>query len=87
MTLAEIWLHFHLHKRAEFRFQGKKDKAATEGGVEVALNPEELDLQDPTGLQKKYEEGLKQQRRASEEDFSDMVAEHSARQNVRSKFC
>lgn len=66
----------------------KKDKSGqptVEGGVEVSLNPEELDLQDPSGLQKKYEEGLRRQRGDKEEDFSDMVAEHAARQSRKRK--
>lgn len=61
---------------------------ATQGvdaGVEVSLNPEDLDLADQKGLEKKYEEQLRKQTRGrqdEDEDFSDMVAEHSAKQNV-----
>ncbi|VDP20180.1 unnamed protein product [Soboliphyme baturini] len=61
---------------------GKKEGKVTEGGVEVSLNPDELDLADASGLQQKYEEGLRQQQLGKEEDFSDMVAEHAARQKV-----
>lgn len=60
----------------------KKDRNVTEGGVEVSLNPEELDMQDQKGLERKYEEQLRKQAKGKEEDFSDMVAEHSAKQNV-----
>jgi len=52
-------------------------------GVEVSLQPEELE--DQSGLERKYEEQLRKQNRIrmeNEEDFSDMVAEHAARQNV-----
>lgn len=54
-------------------------------GVEVSLNPDELDMADQHGLERKYEEQLRKQNRIrmdNEEDFSDMVAEHSAKQNV-----
>lgn len=53
--------------------------------MEVSLNPEDLDLADQKGLEKKYEEQLRKQTRGrqdDDEDFSDMVAEHSAKQNV-----
>ena len=49
----------------------------------VSLQPEELE--DQSGLERKYEEQLRKQNRIrmeNEEDFSDMVAEHAARQNV-----
>jgi len=54
-------------------------------GVEVSLNPEELDFTDSRGLERKYEEQLRKQNKVrmdNEEDFSDLVAEHSAKQNV-----
>ncbi|MFH4978743.1 hypothetical protein AB6A40_005452 [Gnathostoma spinigerum] len=57
-------------------------------GVEVSLNPEDLDLADQKGLEKKYEEQLRKQtkgRQDDDEDFSDMVAEHSAKQNRKRK--
>uniref|UniRef100_A0A914WSS6 PSP proline-rich domain-containing protein n=1 Tax=Plectus sambesii TaxID=2011161 RepID=A0A914WSS6_9BILA len=63
----------------------KKDRNVTEGGVEVSLNPEELDMQDQKGLERKYEEQLRKQAKGKEEDFSDMVAEHSAKQNRKRK--
>lgn len=58
----------------------KKDHK--EGGVEVSLNPDELDLGDTNVLGQKYEEGLRQQHLGKDDDFSDMVAEHAARQKV-----
>uniref|UniRef100_A0A0N5AW05 PSP domain-containing protein n=1 Tax=Syphacia muris TaxID=451379 RepID=A0A0N5AW05_9BILA len=56
-------------------------------GVEVSLNPDDLDLADQKGLEKKYEEQLRKQTkgRQDDEDFSDMVAEHSAKQNRKRK--
>jgi len=61
------------------------DKSAGAGGVEVSLAPDELDLVgDSSQLQRKYEETLRKQTHggANDEDFSDMVAEHAARQKV-----
>ena len=52
-------------------------------GVEVALAPEELEL-DPMAMTQKYEEHVReQQAQVEKEDFSDMVAEHAAKQKVR----
>ena len=51
-------------------------------GVEVALNPDELDL-DTAAMQAKYEQTVKeQQSQLEKEDLSDMVAEHAAKQKV-----
>jgi hypothetical protein len=51
--------------------------------VEVALAPEELEL-DPMAMTQKYEEHVReQQAQVEKEDFSDMVAEHAAKQKVR----
>uniref|UniRef100_A0A915IHX4 PSP proline-rich domain-containing protein n=1 Tax=Romanomermis culicivorax TaxID=13658 RepID=A0A915IHX4_ROMCU len=62
------------------------DQSQSASGVEISLNPEELDLVgDSSGLQKKYEEGLRQQQSGKDEDFSDMVAEHAARQKRKRK--
>lgn len=48
-------------------------------GIEVTLNPEELDM-DSTAMQAKYEQTMRaQQADIQKEDFSDMVAEHSAK--------
>lgn len=52
-------------------------------GVEVALAPEELEL-DPMAMTQKYEEHVReQQAQVEKEDFSDMVAEHAAKQKVQ----
>ena len=62
---------------------GKKvaEKVTTEG-IEVALNPEELDL-DTAAMQAKYEQTvLEQQSQLEKEDLSDMLAEHAAKQKV-----
>jgi splicing factor 3B subunit 2 len=54
-------------------------------GVEVALNPEELDL-DTAAMQAKYEQTVReQQNQLEKEDLSDMVAEHAAKQKKRKK--
>ncbi|XP_031467855.1 splicing factor 3B subunit 2-like [Phasianus colchicus] len=62
---------------------GRKGGGAAEAqGVEVALAPEELEL-DPSAMTQKYEERVReQQAQVEKEDFSDMVAEHAAKQKV-----
>lgn len=56
-------------------------------GVEVALNPEELEL-DTAAMAAKYEERVReQQAQVQKEDFSDMVADHAAKQKVKLQFC
>lgn len=65
---------------------GKKapDKPAVEA-VEVALNPDELDL-DTAAMQAKYEQTVReQQSQLEKEDLSDMVAEHAAKQQKKRK--
>lgn len=63
---------------------GKKDKPGTEG-IEVALNPEELDL-DSAAMQAKYDQTMREkQNQLEKEDLSDMVAEHAAKQKKRKK--
>ena len=60
------------------------EKAMPEG-IEVALNPEELDL-DTAAMQAKYDETMReQQSQLEKEDLSDMVAEHAAKQKVGEK--
>ncbi|CAD5232010.1 unnamed protein product [Bursaphelenchus xylophilus] len=60
----------------------KKNRA---DGVEISLNPEELDLGDKKLLEERYEEQLRKQTttknddKEEEEDFSDMIADHSRR--------
>ena len=60
---------------------GKKaGERVTVEGIEVALNPEELDL-DTAAMQAKYEQTVReQQSQLEKEDLSDMVAEHAAKQ-------
>lgn len=60
---------------------GKKaGERVTAEGIEVALNPEELDL-DTAAMQAKYEQTVReQQSQLEKEDLSDMVAEHAAKQ-------
>ncbi|XP_041099308.1 splicing factor 3B subunit 2 isoform X2 [Polyodon spathula] len=54
-------------------------------GVEVALAPEELEL-DPLAMTQKYEERVReQQAQVEKEDFSDMVAEHAAKQKQKKR--
>uniref|UniRef100_A0A8C1F3L8 Splicing factor 3b, subunit 2 n=1 Tax=Cyprinus carpio carpio TaxID=630221 RepID=A0A8C1F3L8_CYPCA len=51
--------------------------------VEVALAPEELEL-DPMAMTQKYEEHVREQQ-VEKEDFSDMVAEHAAKQKQKKR--
>ncbi|TRY83347.1 hypothetical protein DNTS_015068 [Danionella cerebrum] len=51
--------------------------------VEVALAPEELEL-DPMAMTQKYEERVREQQ-VEKEDFSDMVAEHAAKQKQKKR--
>lgn len=70
--------------------QAQRKLPVPSDGVEVSLNPEELDFTDSRGLERKYEEQLRKQnkvRQDNEEDFSDLVAEHSAKQNVSYSWC
>ena len=50
--------------------------------VEVALSREELDM-DTVTMAAKYEARVREQEMVQKEDFSDMVAEHAAKQKVR----
>ncbi|KAL2309017.1 LOW QUALITY PROTEIN: hypothetical protein Nmel_005195 [Mimus melanotis] len=64
---------------------GRKGPGAEAWGVEVALAPEELEL-DPTAMTQKYEEHVReQQAQVEKEDFSDMVAEHAAKQKPKKR--
>uniref|UniRef100_A0A1I8AQQ8 PSP domain-containing protein n=1 Tax=Steinernema glaseri TaxID=37863 RepID=A0A1I8AQQ8_9BILA len=65
-------------------------KAVSADGIELSLNPEDLDMSDMRGLEQKYEEQLRKQKGQKEadtenDDLSDMVAEHSAKQNRKRK--
>jgi splicing factor 3B subunit 2 len=69
----------------------KKSHSAASDAVEVSLNPEDLDMMgDQKGLEEKYEEQLRKQTRArvierEDEDLSDMVADHNAKQGKKRK--
>ncbi|XP_072314697.1 splicing factor 3B subunit 2 [Eucyclogobius newberryi] len=65
---------------------GRKASGGAESqGVEVALAPEELEL-DPMAMTQKYEEHVReQQAQVAKEDFSDMVAEHAAKQKQKKR--
>ncbi|XP_030825809.1 splicing factor 3B subunit 2 [Camarhynchus parvulus] len=64
---------------------GHKGPVPEAQGVEVALAPEELEL-DPTAMTQKYEEHVReQQAQVEKEDFSDMVAEHAAKQKQKKR--
>ncbi|XP_053908546.1 splicing factor 3B subunit 2 [Cuculus canorus] len=64
---------------------GRKGAVTEAQGVEVALAPEELEL-DPTAMTQKYEEHVReQQAQVEKEDFSDMVAEHAAKQKQKKR--
>ncbi|XP_046864191.1 splicing factor 3B subunit 2-like isoform X1 [Xenia sp. Carnegie-2017] len=63
---------------------GTKRSGGLSEGVEVALDPSELEL-DPAAMQARYDETLREQQNIQKEDFSDMVAEHAARQQKKRK--
>lgn len=55
------------------------------GGVEIALDPSELEM-DQAAMAARYEQTLReQQSHLAKEDLSDMVAEHAARQKNKRK--
>jgi len=55
------------------------------GGVEVALDPSELDM-DSAAMAARYEQTIReQQSQLEKEDLSDMVAEHAAKQKNKRK--
>ena len=57
------------------------------GGVELSLDPSELERLDPDSMAARYEQTLReQQNNDGKEDFSDMVAEHAAKQKVSKRF-
>ncbi|XP_066040610.1 LOW QUALITY PROTEIN: splicing factor 3B subunit 2 [Chamaea fasciata] len=64
---------------------GRKGPVTEAQGLEVALTPEELEL-DPTAMTQKYEKHMQElQAQVEKEDFSDMVAEHAAKQKQRKR--
>lgn len=53
------------------------------GGVELSLDPSELEGLDSESMAARYEQTLREQQgNLAKEDFSDMVAEHAAKQKV-----
>ena len=53
------------------------------GGVDLSLDPYELERLDSDSMAARYEQTLReQQSNLAKEDFSDMVAEHAAKQKV-----
>lgn len=69
------YIHFY-----NFQAARKAGDRPAADGIEVALNPEELDL-DTAAMQAKYEQTVReQQSQIEKEDLSDMVAEHAAKQ-------
>merc|ERR1719365_185089 len=65
---------------------GGGQKAGGGGGVDIALNPDELDLNDTEAMAAKAEAAVREQEAMlSKEDLSDMVAEHAARQSSKRK--
>lgn len=60
--------------------------SAFESGVELALNPEEVDLMDTDAMTARAEAALREQQASlAKEDLSDMVAEHAAKQSNKRK--
>merc|ERR1740128_1053679 len=65
---------------------GAKQKAGAETPIEMALNPEEIDLMDSDAMALKAEAVLREQEASlAKEDLSDMVAEHAAKQRNKRK--
>ena len=66
----------------------KSAKSTKVEGVQVALNPDELEL-DASAMEAKYEQTIKKQNEESQpsnyEDFSEMVVEHQAKQNQKKR--
>lgn len=55
--------------------------------MEVSLDPSELEGLDSESMAARYEQTLREQQGSSnKEDFSDMVAEHAAKQKVTIPF-
>jgi splicing factor 3B subunit 2 len=65
---------------------GTASSAFDSGGIELALNPEEVDLMDTDAMQARAEAALREQQASlAKEDLSDMVAEHAAKQSNKRK--
>merc|ERR1712227_976704 len=66
---------------------GKRNgKGGREAAVELALNPEEVDMMDTEAMALRAEAALREQQNLlAKEDLSDMVAEHAAKQKNKRK--
>jgi len=65
---------------------GGGTKRLDPGAVEMALNPDEVDLIDSEALQAKAEAAMREKQASlASEDLSDMVAEHAAKQSNKRK--
>lgn len=75
----------HIYEMSAAMANRKAGGGQESQGVEVALAPEELEL-DPMAMTQKYEEHVReQQAQVAKEDFSDMVAEHAAKQKQKKR--
>lgn len=75
----------HVYDISAAMASAKKAGEKVSEGIEVALNPEELDL-DTAAMQAKYDQTVReQQAQIEKEDLSDMVAEHNVKQQKKRK--
>ena len=67
-------------------FSRQGGKGGREAAVEMALNPEEIDMMDSETMALRAEQALREQQNLlAKEDLSDMVAEHAAKQKNKRK--
>uniref|UniRef100_H3BY69 Splicing factor 3b, subunit 2 n=1 Tax=Tetraodon nigroviridis TaxID=99883 RepID=H3BY69_TETNG len=82
---AAMMASTHIYDMSTAMASRKTGERPESHGVEVALAPEELEL-DPMAMTQKYEEHVReQQAQVEKEDFSDMVAEHAAKQKQKKR--
>uniref|UniRef100_A0A672GQP4 Splicing factor 3b, subunit 2 n=1 Tax=Salarias fasciatus TaxID=181472 RepID=A0A672GQP4_SALFA len=82
---AAMMASTHIYDMSGAMVSRKTGSSQDSQGVEVALAPEELEL-DPMAMTQKYEEHVReQQAQVEKEDFSDMVAEHAAKQKQKKR--
>ncbi|XP_029382308.1 splicing factor 3B subunit 2 isoform X1 [Echeneis naucrates] len=82
---AAMMASTHIYEMSGAMASRKAGGGQESQGVEVALAPEELEL-DPMAMTQKYEEHVReQQAQVEKEDFSDMVAEHAAKQKQKKR--
>lgn len=66
--------------------KGSTAPALDTSGVELALNPEEVDLMNTEAMAVRAEAALREKQASlAKEDLSDMVAEHAAKQSSKRK--